>query len=110
MTNTSPHHDGAASPNGRLKLWLLSADTRGYEVYKSAVVAAASEREARHIHPRKTIGIVWNDEMREWMDAPVDGTADYSWAATPDHVKAVEIGTAAPGVEAGVINASFLNG
>lgn len=108
MTDSKPHQNNAPAQIRQLRLWLLSANTRGHDVYKSAVVAAESEEEAKLIHPGKNIGIRWSDAQCEWVNS--QDAADYAWARHPDLVTAREIGVAAPGVEAGVIIADFLNG
>jgi hypothetical protein len=79
-----------------MNLYLITADTHGYDVYSSAVVAANSYNDARHTHPsRLYTGDWWDDEE------PVE-----SWALPP-LVAVRKIGVAAPGVERGVICASF---
>ena len=73
-------------------LWLLSQSVNnGYDTYDSAVVAARTEDEARHIYP---------------------GGHSFDWAtcfwASPDHVVVQRIGIADESVAAGtVVCASF---
>ena len=71
---------------------------RGYDTFDSAIVAANSEKEAQAIHPRGS----WGDEFpnRPWEE---DGT----WTRRPDQVEVVLIGTAAEGIQPGVVLASF---
>lgn len=72
-----------------MKLWKIwQTQVKGYDVYDSAVVAAETEEEARGTHPYGNF-------------------SNGGWADSPEHVAAEFIGTAAPGVEAGVIVASF---
>jgi len=75
-----------------MKLWRISQDkNRGYDTYDSAIVAANTEDEARHITP----------STRDWGDT-------YSaWVSRPDQVEVEEIGEAKEGTEAGIILASF---
>jgi len=81
----------------RLKLFLITQRVAtGYDTYDSAVVAAESAEKARETHPSSYAGIV---PRRPW-----DG---YDWASSPDLVVAKLIGEAAPGIEPGVIIASF---
>ena len=76
-----------------MKLWLISQNANlGYDTYDSAVVAAATEEEARSTHPRSN---------RSWGERFPD------WCETPEQVTAVLIGDALPGTGAGVICASF---
>lgn len=76
-----------------MNLYLISQDAnRGYDSYDSAVVAAASEEEARNTHPSD-----------EW---PTAGRTNWDWTDAAN-VKVKLIGTAAEGIEAGVVCASF---
>lgn len=82
-----------------MKLWLLSQDTNdAYDTYDSAVVAAEDEVSAKLIHP--------GGSLREWQQ---EGPVDYRYGAWTSKacVKCRYIGEAAPGIEAGVICASF---
>ena len=86
-----------------MNLYLLTQDeARGYDTYDSAVVAAETEEDARKIHPR-----AWcRDELTgEWWRKP---RIPDVWARHPDRVKAILIGVAVEGTEAGeVICASY---
>lgn len=78
-----------------LRLWLIMQDEEaGYDTYDGAVVCAASEGDARRIHP------CGSDDGWGRMDA--------YWAKDPERVTARMIGTAAPGVPPGVVLASFI--
>lgn len=103
-------HQNNEASSRQLKLWLISAELRGYDVYRSAVVAAESEEEARRIHPRQDSGIVWNDTEYEWVGPDSDSIVDQSWVRHPDLVTVKEIGTALPGTEPGVITSAFFGG
>lgn len=76
------------------RLWLISQDeNENYDTYDSAVVAAATEQEARETHP---------------SGDPADWGKSYSgWCKSPDQVKATLIGVASRGVQPGVVIASF---
>ena len=77
-----------------MKLWLLSqTEADGYDTYDSAVVAAETELEARHIVPG-------DDGWEEKSSYP-------SWATKPENVSVQLIGTALAGTLPGVIVASF---
>lgn len=68
-----------------MRLWLISQDVNdGYDTYDSAVVAAATEDEARHS----------------------DVGSAQTWCS-PEHVTVKLIGEAAEGIPAGVVLASF---
>ena len=76
-----------------MKLWRISqTETRGYDVWDSAVVAAETETQAQNTHP---------GEYEKWE------TNYPSWATKPENVKVELIGDAASNIEAGVIVASF---
>ncbi len=82
-----------------MNLYLISQNANcGYEHFDCAVVAAASEQEAKLIHPdgRGKLGDA-NLYTGDWVDDPRDVTAEL-------------IGVAAEGVRAGVICASFNQG
>lgn len=77
-----------------MKLWLISQSVNnGYDTYDSAVVAAETADEARHIHPN---GEAWPKSKYF-----------YDWAQTPDQVEVRLIGEASPGTVTGLILASF---
>lgn len=72
-----------------MKLWLISQEANSdYDTYDSAVVAALDEADARTITPGA------NGWGRTWCNEPSQVTAEY-------------IGDAAPGMERGVVLASF---
>lgn len=76
-----------------MKLWLLTqSDNKRYNTYDSCVVAANTEQEAKEIHPREQDG--WKYHRS-------------SWANSPETVKAICIGTANDGTNAGLVIASF---
>lgn len=86
-------------------LWLISqTDNSGYDTYDSAVVCAATEQDARLIHPdadSRWSGDAWVYEsgLAVWMDN--------GWT-TPEKVAVEQIGIPSTGVREGaVICASF---
>lgn len=82
-----------------MNLYAISQDQNtGYDVYDSAVVAAATEEDARRQHPD---GTVWGVDPGKWADTYS------SWCSDPVYVRVTLIGTAAPGIAAGVIVSSF---
>lgn len=95
-----------------MKLYLISQEeNNGYDTYDSAVVAAASEAEAKRIDPSGFRR--WDSIKEAWMFRYADGTEkpegkyDFnSWVSHPDNVKAEYIGESAR-VEAGLVLASF---
>lgn len=84
-----------------MKLWLLTQDINaGYDTHDSVVVAAETEDDARLITPDQC----WLSEK------PFKGFAGCtmtSWANTPDQVSVKFLGDAAPGIERGIVLASF---
>lgn len=83
-----------------MKLWLIDQDTNNdYDTYDSAVVAAEDEASAKLIHPS-------GYPEREWREeGPID--RQYGCWTSKENVRCKYIGQAAPGIEAGVICASF---
>lgn len=78
-----------------MNLYLISQDVnRSYDTYDSAVVAAESEEAARMTRP----------DSDPW---PEGDKRDWTWAKKPENVKVKLIGTAADGIPAGVVCASF---
>lgn len=75
-----------------MKLYLISAATKGYDVYSDAVVAATSPKQASMIHPR---------------GCHIDEDHYGSWVKSPSEVTVELIGTAKRGTKQGVICASF---
>lgn len=65
-----------------------------YDTYDSAIVAAATEEEARKIHP--------SGDNNDW-----DGPYGHVWCTYTSDVTVKLIGTAAPSVTKGVVLASF---
>ena len=83
-----------------MKLWLLSQDTNtGYDTYDSVVVAAKNEEDAKMTHPSDIPITEWNDT----------GSCDRTYGAwtSKENVQCRYLGNAVPGVEPGVICASF---
>lgn len=80
-----------------MNLYLITADTKGYDVYSDAVVAAKTSQEARETHPSEFITDS-NWDKDEW--------AISVWARSID-VTVTHIGIALPGTSAGVICSSF---
>lgn len=73
----------------------------GYDTYDSAVVAAESEEQAKTIHPADYVDV--GDD--QWFKQDYH-YGQHSWAM-PIDVKVGYIGEARPGLESGVICASF---
>ena len=73
-----------------MKLYRISqTENDGYDTYDSAIVAAVDEDDAAHI-------------------APCEFGGTYgAWCSCPDKVTVEHIGEAAPGIERGVVLASF---
>lgn len=92
----------------KLKLYLISqTQADGYDTYDSAVVCAESEDQARNVDPSEPYigggGAVMTRKL--WKDRYGDEYA--LWCSGPEHVTVKYIGEAAPGLEIGVICASF---
>jgi hypothetical protein len=91
-----------------MKLWLISQDVnRDYDTYDSAVVAAETEDAARRTDPGQSRQWVRNAWHRRWQDGSVDIGGHAAWVDDLDQITVKLIGEAAPGIEAGVICASF---
>jgi hypothetical protein len=84
-------------------LWLISQNENGnYDAFDSAVVVAASEEEARLIHPlRRDVCVVDGNGVRfvqqgvnAWGDKDSKGMWSNYWASHPDKVTAVCLGKA----------------
>ncbi len=89
--------EGGYEPvHGDLFLWRIAQnDNRGYDTYDSAVVVAATEEEARSIHPSG------DEERWRWP-------YNRSWADSPEKVECQRLGLADFALEAGtIILASF---
>lgn len=78
-----------------MNLYLISAPTKGYDVFSDAVVAARGGGNARLIHP--------NGRDNWYGD---DNWDEETWTI-PGFVTVKLIGRAAPGIKEGVICASF---
>ena len=77
-----------------MKLYLLTQDiVTGYDTYSAAVVIAATPFAARRIHPAD--------------GQPVEGNRYGGWCTNHDNVRVVCLGDAEPGLEAGVVCASY---
>lgn len=87
-----------------MKLYKISQNERnGYDTFDSAIVAAASEDEARNIHPEEK----WLEEY-DYTNKTIGWTDTYgTWATDPKNVEVEYIGEAAPHVKRGVIVGSF---
>jgi hypothetical protein len=82
----------------KMNLYLISRpDAYAYGEYDAAVVAAASEEDARYIHPS---GVILNKNAA--TDDPYDG----SWIL-PKDVRVTYLGQAKEGTKRGVICASY---
>lgn len=83
-----------------MKLYLIDQNTNtDYNTYDSAVVAAEDEASAKLTHPS-------GHHIMDWKETgPRD--QDYGAWTSKENVRCKYIGQAAPGVEAGVICASF---
>ena len=92
-----------------MNIYLISQNVnQDYDTYDSAVVVAADEDSARHIHP---YGCIWSSSLECWVGVDIHGhtysTVDTAWT-TPDNVKVMLIGTENGNYDTGtVICASF---
>lgn len=83
-----------------MKLFLISQKyNRGFDTYDSAVVAAQDEATARHMDPETGHPLNWG------RFSPLKPCV--WWCSSPDRVTVVYLGEAGPGIEQGVICASF---
>lgn len=94
-----------------LHLYLLTQDENiDYDTYDSCVVCAESEDEAKHIHPDEKC-YVWDGKSGGWAwRNPIDPDAECrvtDWATRLESIRCELIGTAADGIEKGVLCASF---
>jgi hypothetical protein len=87
-----------------MKLWLISQSrNNGYDTFDSAVVAAETEAEARHIHPNS--GVFWkNGPLKQgWYSNGLYGATygydDTSWALPVD-VTVEKVKTHIPDIKA----------
>jgi hypothetical protein len=99
-----------------VNLYQIYAPTRGYDVYREALVLAPDEETARNLHPNGTD--VWDG--RSWCDPdfiPVSmgfmrrEISNHSWVA-PSEVTVTLVGVAVPdlGDRPRVLLASFFSG
>ena len=80
-----------------MNLYLITQDvTCGYDTYDSCVVCAASEADARLIHPQERYAVSYG---RNWDR--------HTWADRPDQVTAKLLGVADASLHAGVVCASY---
>jgi hypothetical protein len=90
-------------------LWLIRQGVNfNHPVYDSAVVAAASEEEAKRIHPRKLRThptLVSETDLQAALESE-DGGGD--WAAAR-HVAVWRLGVAAEGIAAGTVVCASYN-
>jgi hypothetical protein len=82
-----------------LKLFYVEGTKTGYDTYSDFVCAAESASAAKRLHPNGRDKLKRN--QRAW-----EITYD-TWDETIDTLTVVEIGTARPEIEPGVICASF---
>lgn len=97
-------------PKPALSFYLLTqTENEGYDTYDSCVVCAESEDEAKRIFPDEYC--IWNESKCGWVwKNPVDHDAECrvtDWATRLESVHCKLIGTAAQGIEKGVVIASF---
>ncbi len=80
------------------KLYLIwQNEVIGYDTYDSAVVCAASEKEAKKVHPSI-------HEQDRWWE---NGRSMDNWAPFLEHINVVYLGEANEKVDFGVVCASF---
>jgi len=85
-----------------MNLYLISQNENcGYDTYDSALVIAASEEEAKTIHPE---GYRW--ENGKWRGGWAIDLAGQSWC-NPDHITVKIIGTPTTGKIGDIIISSF---
>ena len=99
-----------------LFLYLVTrTDSGGYDSYDSFVVAASSERAARHTYPNRGVDYwMWDYTREAWVDID-DGHTAYdvhAWTDNPETLTVTQVGITGPGAlrtsEGGaVICASF---
>lgn len=88
-----------------LNIYLLTQSTnRGYDTFDSCIAVAPDEAMARLLHPRGDR--YWNGREWAWVDGTPGYTSEAGWT-DPDNVTVEHVGTAADGVKAGVLCASF---
>ncbi len=83
-------------------------DTWGYDDYDSAVVVAATAKDARETYPNGIGGLYsYCSGQGCFVTEQAKPFSWGGWPQTTDLVKATLIGTAADGMEPGVVCASF---
>lgn len=92
-------------------IWHVSRpnmDGSAYSQFVQFIAVAATEDEARRMHPESTWKIPgvsapeWNGEKEEWTDQSI-----VTWPVRPDELTVVCLGTANDGVEPGIIVADY---
>ena len=94
--------------SAQLQIYHISQqEQKGYDTYSDAVVAAYSKAEARRIHPLGDYvgGYYYDEKERRFRDK--GGYTPTVWASTISKIKCVELGTAGPKVQPGIICSSF---
>lgn len=107
----SPKASGDTGAKEMIYLWRISQTKNlGWDTYESAVVAARTEVDARHIHPDadRTAALIWNGS--QWVESGTARAMGNDEWVPPTAVTAVLIGTAAERIEPGVVLASFRAG
>jgi hypothetical protein len=86
-----------------MKLFKLSIEAEGYDMFDSVVVAADNEEEAKKIDPegdgRMACWVPGHEIPQWWLRG--------HWAKTEEEVTVEYLGEAKPGTQAGVILASY---
>ena len=108
-----------------MNIYLLERDEiGGYDTYRSCVVCAVSEEDAKKIHPNGCKEFNENNEDKypmwesfkyikysTWVSIKDNMYIEYpTWVSTKDNIRCTFIGTAAPSVERGVVCADFCAG
>ena len=87
-----------------MKLWMISQNENDdYDTFDSAVVAAETEADARHMSPAD----IWMSPGHIRSDAEREDNKRCYWTSNVDAVTVRLLGEAAPGMEAEIICASF---
>ena len=90
-----------------MNLYLLSQNVNNdYDTYDSIVVAAENEEEARTIQPQLDYKYHDGKVYFQYYDLSEVECSNDTWAL-PEDIKVKFIGISAPGIEKGVIIASF---
>jgi hypothetical protein len=93
-----------------VKLYLIRQHcAHGFDTFDRAVVAAEGEQAARETHPRGSRNLCVRDDR--WYEPGENGVLgwfdDGAWTQHPSSVSVKLLGEAAPGIEAGMICASY---